>query len=186
MKRNNKLLSLFLPLFILLSLLFPQTLLTVSAKSAGNMTVHFLDIGQRTSILVQSDCQNMLYDGGDQNHAEQVVSYLQEQNVQNIDYMISSHYDEDHVGGLIKCLNSFSVSNLFGSDYIHDSDLYNTFMNTATGNAVIVQYPKVGDTFVLGTGSFTVIAPDGISPNDSNSNSVAIKLENGSTSFIFT
>ena len=58
-------------------------------------------------------------------------------------------------------------------------------MNTATANAIIVQYPSVGETFDFGTGSFTVLAPDGISQN-SNDNSLVIKLENGSNSFIFT
>ncbi len=28
------------------------------------MTVHFLDVGQGLSILVQSEGQNLLYDGG--------------------------------------------------------------------------------------------------------------------------
>ena len=58
-------------------------------------------------------------------------------------------------------------------------------MNTATANAIIVQYPSVGETFDFGTGSFTVLAPNGISQN-SNDNSLVIKLENGSNSFIFT
>ena len=184
MKRKNKLLSLFLSLFLLLFTLAPQTALTVYADS-NDMAVHFLNVGQGSAILVQSGGQNLLYDGGDQNHADQVVSYLQQQNVQNIDYMIASHYDEDHIGGLVQCLNSFTVCNVFGPDYVHTSDLYNTFMNTATANAIIVQYPSVGDTFDFGTGSFTVLAPDGISQN-SNDNSLVIKLENGSNSFIFT
>ncbi len=41
-----------------------------------------------------------------------------------IDYLISSHYDEDHVSGLIGCLNAFQVDNVIGADYIHDSSLY--------------------------------------------------------------
>ena len=90
-----------------------------------------------------------------------------------------------HLGGLVKCLNSFEVSNVFGPDYVHTSNLFNTFMNTATANAIIVQYPSVGETFDFGTGSFTVLAPNGISQN-SNDNSLVIKLENGSNSFVFT
>ena len=185
MKRKNKLISLFLSLFLLLFTLAPQAALTVTAETNGEMAVHFLDVGQGNAILVQSGGQNLLYDGGDQNHADEVVSYLQQQNVQTIDYMISSHYDEDHLGGLIPCLNTFEVSNVLGSDYVHTSNLFNTFMNTATANAIIVQYPSVGDTFDFGTGSFTVLAPSGISQN-SNDNSLVIKLENGSNSFIFT
>lgn len=181
LKHKGKLWSLLMSLLLVLSFANP----VFASDTNTVMAVHFLDVGQGLSILVQSGGQNLLYDGGDQSHADQVVSYLQNQNIQTIDYMISSHYDEDHVGGLIKCMNNFSVSNLFGADYIHDSDLYNTFMNTATSNAITVQYPSVGSTFDFGTGSFTILAPNGIS-QDSNENSVVIKLQNGSNSFIFT
>ena len=57
-------------------------------------------------------------------------------------------------------------------------------MNTATAHAIIVEYPSVGDTYEFGTGSFTVMAPDGISQN-SNDNSVVIRLVNGNDSFMF-
>ena len=40
--------------------------------------------------------------------------------------MISSHYDEDHLGGLVKCLDNFEVEHVLGSDYVHTSDLFNT------------------------------------------------------------
>ena len=185
MKKQNKLLSLLLSLFLLLFTLAPQSALTVYADANGDMAVHFIDIGQGNAILVQSGGQNLLYDGGDPSHADLLISYLQQQNVETIDYMIASHYDEDHIGGLVPCIDDFSVSNIFGPDYVHTSNLFNNFMNTATANAIIVQYPSVGETFDFRTGSFTVLAPDGISQN-SNDNSLVIKLENGSNSFIFT
>jgi len=179
MKKQNRLLSLILSLFLLLFTLVPQSALTVKAEGNSEMAVHFIDVGQGNAILVQSGGQNLLYDGGDQSHADLIISYLQEQNVENIDYMIASHYDEDHIGGLVPCIDNFSVSNIFGPDYVHTSNLFNNFMNTATANAIIVQYPSVGETFDFGTGSFTVLAPNGISQN-SNDNSLVTKLENGS------
>lgn len=182
---KKKLLSFLLMLSVSCGALFVTNTDVRAAAPETTMAVHFIDVGQGLAVLVQSAGQNLLYDGGDQSHAGQVVSYLQQQNVQNLDYLISSHYDEDHLGGLVDCISTFSVSHVFGSDYIHDSDLFRTFMNTATGNAITVEYPAVGDTFDFGTGSFTVLAPNGISQN-SNDNSVVIKLENGSTSFIFT
>lgn len=185
MKKQNRLLSLILSLFLLMFTLVPQSALTVKAEGNSEMAVHFIDVGQGNAILVQSGGQNLLYDGGDQSHADLIISYLQEQNVENIDYMIASHYDEDHIGGLVPCIDNFSVSNIFGPDYVHTSNLFNNFMNTATANAIIVQYPSVGETFDFGTGSFTVLAPNGISQN-SNDNSLVIKLKNGSNSFIFT
>ena len=187
MKHKKKRFSLFLPLLLALTLLLPAGTLPVHAESgAQDMAVHFLDVGQGLSILVQSGGENLLYDGGDTSHSDEVVEYLHSQNVENIDYMISSHYDADHLGGLLKCLQNFSVENILGADYYQGTDLYMDFVNAATADAISIQYPKPGDTFSFGTGSFTVLAPSGIDPNDSNKNSVVIRLTNGNNSFLFT
>ena len=153
--------------------------------SGGSMEVHFLDVGQGLSILVQSEGQTLLYDGGPRSASSYVVSYLQEQNVSEIDYLISSHYDEDHVSGLIGCLNTFSVKNVIGADYVHDSSLYDSFVSKVEQLGLEIQHPAVGTEYEFGSGEFTVLSPAVIS-NESNANSVAIKLANGENSFIFT
>lgn len=151
----------------------------------GDMAVHFLDVGQGLSIFVQSGGENLIYDGGDRGTSSFVVSYLQQQGVETIDYLISSHYDEDHLAGLIGCLNAFDVETVIGSDYEHDSDLYQSFIDTVSAEGLEIQHPEVGTEFLFGTGKFTVLSPAEII-DDSNANSVAIKLENGQNSFIFT
>lgn len=153
--------------------------------SGGDMTVHFLDVGQGLAILVQSEGQTLLYDGGPRSASSYVVSYLQEQNVSEIDYLISSHYDEDHVSGLIGCLSAFSVDNVIGADYVHDSSLYSSFMDAVAAQGMEVQHPAVGTEYTFGSGEFTVLSPKTIS-KESNANSVAIKLTNRDNSFIFT
>ena len=155
-------------------------------KEAGEMKVHFLDVGQGLSILVQSDGQTMIYDGGDKSTSSFVVSYLQKQNITTIDYLISSHYDSDHMAGLIGCLNAFDVKNVISSNYEHNSKLYQSFIQTVADKGLPMQHPAVGTEFSFGSGSFQILAPATIDPNDSNKNSVAIKLTNGDTSFIFT
>lgn len=155
-------------------------------KEAGEMKVHFLDVGQGLSILVQSGGQTMIYDGGDKSTSSFVVSYLQKQNVTTIDYLISSHYDSDHMAGLIGCLSAFDVKNVISSDYEHDSKLYQSFIQAVADQGLTMQHPAVGTEFSFGTGSFQILAPATIDPDDSNKNSVAIKLTNGDNSFIFT
>lgn len=157
-----------------------------STKEAGEMKVHFLDVGQGLSILVQSDGQTMIYDGGDKSTSSYVVSYLQKQNITTIDYLISSHYDSDHMAGLIGCLNAFDVKNVISSNYEHDSKLYQSFIQTVADKGLPMQHPAVGTEFSFGSGSFQILAPATIDPDDSNKNSVAIKLTNGENSFIFT
>lgn len=155
------------------------------ASETTDMTVHFLDVGQGLSILVQSEGETLLYDGGPRSASSYVVSYLQDQQISEIDYMISSHYDEDHVSGLIGCLNAFSVKNVIGADYVHDSGLYDSFINGVEAQGLEVQHPAVGTEYAFGSGSFTILSPKSIS-KESNANSVAIKLTNGTDRFIFT
>lgn len=176
-------------LFLVLSLSLPTSVFASSddtnQAASGEMGIHFLDVGQGLSILVQSGGENLIYDGGDRSSSSFVVSYLQNQNITNIDYLISSHYDEDHVAGLVGCLNAFTVENVIGADYVQDTQIYQSFIDSVDAQGLEIQHPSVEAEFQFGTGKFTILAPESIGSND-NDNSVAIKLENGSNSFIFT
>ena len=185
---RRKLQTFFLSLLLVLLTVagVPSAAYTAEAASADTtMAVHFLDVGQGLSILVQSQGQSLLYDGGDRGHSSFVVSYLQKQNISIIDYMISSHYDEDHVAGLVGCLDSFSVKNMIGADYVQDTKIYQSFENSVAAQGLTVQHPEPGTDFTFGGGKFTVLSPQSISSND-NDNSVAIRLENGNNHFLFT
>lgn len=153
--------------------------------SQNVMKVHFLDVDQGLAILVELGEDVLIYDGGERDTSSFVVAYLQEQGITEIDYLISSHYDADHVSGLIGCLNAFDVKNVIGSDYVHDSKIYTSFMTTVEDAGLEVQHPEVGTQFQMGEAVITILSPAEI-VNDSNSNSVAIKLTYGESDFIFT
>lgn len=153
--------------------------------TVGYATIHFLDVGQGLAVFVQSDGHNLLYDGGDRNSSSFVVAYLKDQGVTDIDYLISSHYDSDHLAGLIGCLNAFHVSAVIGSDYQHGSNLYQSFMDTTAAEGLTVQHPAVGREYELGSATFTVLSPAAIGEN-SNANSVVIKFSHGRNSFLLT
>ena len=152
---------------------------------ADTMKVHFLDVDQGLSILVQLGDDVLVYDGGERDTSSFVVAYLKEQGVTEIDYLISSHYDADHVSGLIGCLYAFDVKQVIGSDYAHDSKLYTSFMTAVEEEGLLVQYPAVGTQYAMGEAVITILSPKEI-VGDSNSNSVAIKLSYGESDFIFT
>lgn len=152
----------------------------------SEMKVHFLDVAQGLSVLVQSGGENLLYDGGDTKTSSFVVAYLKEQGVTSIDYLISSHYDSDHLAGLIGCLKAFEVKNIIGSDYVHDSKLYTSFTNAVTEKKLEVEHPEVGTKISFGTGSFMLLAPEQVEGSNKNNNSVVIKLTNGEHNFILT
>ena len=108
MKNLRKRVGRFLLMFAMLfaGILLPQNTKAVWAAD-GSMTVHFLDVGQGLSVLVESEGQTLLYDGGPRSASSFVVSYLQERQISEIDYLISSHYDDEphqRIDWMFECL----------------------------------------------------------------------------------
>lgn len=146
--------------------------------------VHFLDVGQGLSVLMKSNDQYMIYDGGGRESSSFVVSYLKNHGVDELKYMIASHYDEDHLAGLIGCLNVFQTDVLIGPDYTTDTEIYNSFVETVQGiEDLSVHHLEMGETYDLGSASFTVYPSES---DGDNGNSITILLRDGNCSFILT
>ena len=88
MKKQNRFMTLILSMLLALTLVLPGSAVTAKAAGQGDMAVHFIDVGQGLAILVQSGGENLLYDGGNRSHADEVVQYLKNQQVETINYMI--------------------------------------------------------------------------------------------------
>lgn len=156
-----------------------------AAKGSDQFEIHYLDVGQGLSVLVRSGEHALLYDGGDRTHSSFVVAYLKRQGITKLDYLIASHYDADHLSGLIGVLHTFEVDTVLGPDYEHSSKTYTSFQNAVTDAKKTVCHPTAGSDYPLGDAYFTVVGPIR-SYSDSNNNSVAIRIVNGSNSFLLT
>ena len=66
--------------------------------------VHFIDVGQADAALVLCDGKSMLIDGGNRADGDLIYTYLQKQSLSYLDYVVCTHPDEDHVGGLAAAL----------------------------------------------------------------------------------
>lgn len=151
----------------------------------SDFEVHFLDVGQGLSVFVRSGEQTLLYDGGDRDTSSFVVAYLKQQQVESLDYVIASHYDADHLNGLIGALHVFPAETIMGPDYPHESDTFDSFCQAVESQEKEVIHPSPGDCFPLGKGFFTVLAPEK-EYEDSNNNSIVLRLVCGDTSFLLT
>lgn len=150
----------------------------------GALTVTFLDVGQGNAVLVEQDGEYMLIDGGDREYSSFVVSYLKEQGVDEFAYVIASHYDADHLNGIVGALNVFPCKLVLAPDYTADSRVYTSFLDVIEERDIELVYPAVGDTYTLGGAEFTVVCPDSYDALDANDNSVGVRLTYGETSFL--
>lgn len=153
---------------------------------SSNMKVTFLDVGQGNATLVEIDGKFMLIDGGDREYSSFVVSYLKERGVQALDYLIVSHYDADHLNGIVGALNVFPVGTIIAPDYSMDTRVYRSFKSKVEELGITPISPRVGDTFSFMGATMEVVGPANYNHKDVNDNSIVIKLTNGKNSFLFT
>ena len=96
-------------------------------SSTDTLRVHILDVGNGLSVLVTAGEESLLYDGGGRDTSSFVVAYLKEQGIQQLDYCIASHYDADHLYGVVGALHAFSAEALIAPDYKTDTKTYDSF-----------------------------------------------------------
>lgn len=150
----------------------------------AELSVTFLDVGQGNSVLVEQAGEYMLIDGGDRDYASYVVSYLKQRGVENLSYVLVSHYDADHLNGIVGALNAFSCDMVLAPDYVTDSRVYESFYSVVDEKDIELVYPAMGDTYTLGDAEFTVVCPDSYDYADDNDNSIGIRLTYGENSFL--
>jgi beta-lactamase superfamily II metal-dependent hydrolase len=156
-----------------------------SIASRGNLTIHYLNVGQGNATLLTCDGKSMLIDGGDRNASSFVVSYLKKQGISTLDYVLVSHYDSDHLNGVVGALHAFSVKNILAPNYTTVTNIYKSFIDTARQKNYKITHPQKGQTYRLGNASFTIVCPQSYKNEDENNNSIGIRLVNGQNRFLF-
>lgn len=151
------------------------------------LRVHFINVGQGDSILIQTPEGNtMLIDGGPQSSAASLVSYIKNQGITKINILVATHPHEDHIGGLVSVLNSFEVGNIIDSGVSHTTQTYKNYLNAIKSNNINFVNWSLGQQFEIGEGvEFTIIGPTTTSSSDLNNSSIVIKLTYNNSSFLF-
>ena len=150
----------------------------------GECNVWVLDVGQGSSTLVESDGEYMLIDGGDSDKSSYLVSYLKKKEITNFKYVIATHYDADHLNGVVGALNVFDVENVICPEYTTTTRVYNSFISIMDNKKINRIQPIVGETYSLGRGEFTIIAPNSTGYSNVNDYSVGIRFKYNNKSFL--
>jgi len=159
---------------------------TPSPAVSPTMKVHFIDVDQGDSILVEENGHFMLIDAGVNEKGATVVKYLKKLGVVKLDYVIATHPHNDHIGGLDAVIDAYKVGNVIMPDISLDFKNYEDLLERIADNNLIITRPVVGDNYTLGNASFVIISPNSSSYESINDYSLGIKLTYGSNSFILT
>lgn len=153
-------------------------------ESSKDLVVHYMDVGQGDATLITCGEDAMLIDAGDNSMGTTVQMYLVSQNITKLDYVIGTHPDADHIGGLDVVITKFDCGTIFLTDEDKDTRTYEDVISAMEYKGYKRTLPVPGETYQLGDAGFTILAP--LQENDdSNDNSIALLLTYGDTRFYF-
>lgn len=189
---NNKLILKIISLLLLVILL----VFYLFSFFRKEIQINFIDVGQGdcTLIILPND-KKILIDGGDRldsfDYGERVVvPYLLDKNITKIDYMIASHFDSDHVGGLLYIAQNLEIDNiLIGVQFEENQNLYE-LLEIVKNKKINLKILEKGDKFNFSHNVFIeVLFPikdKKIKENSINNNSLVFKLYLNNISILFT
>lgn len=149
------------------------------------LQVHYIDVGQGDCTLVCCDGHAMLIDAGDNSKGTLVQLYLTKQGISSLDYVIGTHPDADHIGGLDVIITKFDCGRIMMPDISNQTASYRDVVEAMDYRGYQNTAPQAGSSYLLGSASFTVIAPVESNYENTNNYSIGIKLVHGDNSFIF-
>lgn len=149
------------------------------------LKIHYLDVGQGDSTLIESAGHYMLVDAGEREEGPGVVAYLKDQGVKRLDYVIGTHPHSDHIGGLADVLAAFPVDCVLIPEKEHTTRAYERLLDGIERQGLTVTLPVVGDVYQLGDASFQILAPNRDYEDDLNNWSMGFRLTYGDNHFVF-
>jgi competence protein ComEC len=195
-ERNCKLHRYVLPLtctqllLLIVLILHPLS----SGRATPALRIDFLDVGQGDSALVtMPDGTTLLVDAGGnpmdsaRRIGETVVSeYLWWRGLSEIDYVLPTHADADHIDGLNDVLKNFSVRAALIARHPADDPEFATFAQTLAVTNTHSETIEAGDAIHFGDVVVTVLWPPAGGDKSTNNDSVVLRIEYGERSILLT
>ncbi|MCR5687621.1 MAG: MBL fold metallo-hydrolase [Lachnospiraceae bacterium] len=165
----------------------------VPRKTDGNkdtksrLEVHYIDVGQGDSSLIICDNEAMLVDAGDESKGTAIQLYLKKHNIERLKYVVATHPDADHIGGLDVIVYKFDCGQILIPNCSNDTPSFDRLIYSVKAKGYSPHIVDVGEKYSLGSAVIEILSPSSeFIFSDTNDSSIIFRLDHGSNSFLFT
>lgn len=159
-----------------------------TAQASTNVTIKFIDVGQGEAILIALPEKTMLIDAGPTGSAPKIAQVLQELGRNKIDYLVATHPDEDHIGGMADVISNTQIGTIYASNKTNNTATYRKFLTAIQNNNLQITLAEAGTIIdQIDSYKLEILWPkkDANFP-ETNDYSIIIKLTVGNKTFLFT
>ena len=161
---------------------------STTTQTSTNVTIKFIDVGQGEAILIALPEKTVLIDAGPTGSAPKIAQVLQELGRNKIDYLVATHPDEDHIGGMADVISNTQIGTIYAPNKTNNTATYRKFLTAIQNNNLQITLAEAG-TIIDQTDDYKleILWPkkDANFP-ETNDYSIIIKLTVGNKTFLFT
>ena len=162
-----------------------------------DLYINFIDVGQGDSTLITTQFnKKILIDGGGSEFGstfdvgeKTLLPYLLKKKIHKLDYVIISHFDSDHVGGILTILEELNVKQVLIPKQVEYSENYNKFLDIVKKRNIKVKIVGEGNTINIDKNTYLdILWPEEkqITDNVLNNNSLIVRLCYKNFKMLFT
>jgi beta-lactamase superfamily II metal-dependent hydrolase len=155
----------------------------------ASLRVHFIDVAQGKSILIETPEQNVLIDAGEREQGPVVLGYLNARGIRRLDMVIASHPHSDHIGGLSAIIGELPVEKIVmpevSGEMTPASSVYSDLLETIDEKGLTITVAEPDAAYDLGGDAQLTLLGPLANYDDLNAYSVVSRLDFGANSFLF-
>jgi competence protein ComEC len=164
-------------------------LLVISFAFNTLLKVSYIDVGKGDSVLIQLPSNKViLIDGGPKKSSDKLLEYLSTSKIKRIDYLFVTHTHEDHIGGLPSVIDKYSIGEIYMPKASSSTKKFKKLLSSIKNKGLKIKDPKAGSDIIndklLGI-TLRVLSPYSSNYENPNDNSVVLKLNYKTKSFLF-
>lgn len=153
-----------------------------------DLVVRFVDVGQGDATILEfPDGKTMLIDTPT-GKSDVVESTLRADGRSTIDWLVATHPDADHIGGLDSIISSMDIGSIWAPEANSSTQTYTRFLTSVSNKGMGIEPAYAGRQIATGENySIDILWPQqGASYSEDNAYSVVIKVTYGQNTFLFT
>lgn len=150
-----------------------------------NLNILFLYVGQADSTLIKLKDKVMLIDAGNNEDGTNISNFLKSEGISKIDYLVGTHADEDHIGGLDDIVNGLEIGKILMPKIGEDAKNYQNVVKAAKKKDLEIENPQIGDKFTLNDANCEIMSVENEGDYSDNNSSIVIQMNYGETKYLF-
>lgn len=182
--KKKVIISIIILLIVIVFMLIVSMIINININPE-NVKLYFLRLDDADCSIIKHKDNVIIIDTGEKKDQEKIEEQMQKLKISNIDYLILTHPDKDHIGNASYLLEKYNIRNIIQTDYNKQSNTQNemnkTIENTGVENLILKEYKQINIEEIK-----LEIYPPEKQYEDSNNNSLVVLLKYKDKKVLYT